>query len=94
MNTKNKISPSPNKGFDFQFIHEGIGPVEGDYSFRAEVGYVCWGKAQMAVYQAMRMFKKISFPAAALYLKSISPCVPSPEMMKPILLFEILLKKR
>jgi pyruvate/2-oxoacid:ferredoxin oxidoreductase alpha subunit len=58
---------------EVQFIQEGFGPVEGDEPGRAVVGFICWRSTHSAVREAMVFFRKIKFPAAALYLQNLWP---------------------
>ncbi|MHB8482906.1 MAG: hypothetical protein ACYDBV_09285 [Nitrospiria bacterium] len=73
MKSKYQTLSLPEIQHEVQFINEGLGLVEGDEPFRAEVGFISWRSTQAAVYETMLLFQKIKFPAAALYLKSLWP---------------------
>ncbi|MFI5343082.1 MAG: hypothetical protein ACHQUC_02555 [Chlamydiales bacterium] len=59
--------------YRIEFIHEGVCFLEGEQPVRAAVGFISSGPDQTAVNEAMSMFKKINFPAAAFFLDSEMP---------------------
>ena len=60
-------------GYRIEFIQEGCCLLEGDQPVRAVVGFISFGPDQSAVNEAMSMFKKIKFPAAAFLMDVNSP---------------------
>jgi 2-oxoglutarate ferredoxin oxidoreductase subunit alpha len=57
----------------YQIIQDEYEAVEWQGPISAEVGFVGWGLSQLAIREAMRVFKAIGFPAAALYPKTLWP---------------------
>ena len=69
----NKIVSSNESGYRIEFIQDGCCLLEGDQPVRAVVGFISFRQNQLAVNEAMSMFKKITFPAAAFLLDSLEP---------------------
>lgn len=55
------------------WINDRFGPIAWEGDSPAEVGFISWGATQTAVQEAMRFFRVIGFPAAALYPKVLWP---------------------
>lgn len=55
------------------WINDRFGPIAWEGDSPAEVGFISWGATQAAVQEAMRFFRAIGFPAAALYPKVLWP---------------------
>lgn len=55
------------------WFNDRFGPIAWEGETPAEVGFVSWGVTQTVVQEAMRLFKAIGFPAAALYPKVLWP---------------------
>lgn len=54
-------------------INDRFGPIAWEGEASAEVGFISWGATQATVQEAMRLFRIIGFPAAALYPKVLWP---------------------
>lgn len=65
--------PSPRNLREGGWINDRFGPIVWEGEASAEVGFISWGATQTVVQEAMRLFKAIGFPAAALYPKVLWP---------------------
>ena len=72
-NPRKELDSAMNRGIRIEFVPESSCLLEGDLPVRAAVGFFGVGPSRGAVQEAMELFKKIKFPAAAFYLDSIEP---------------------